>query len=56
MDQSVIDDIFSRLLEVRGRPGKQVQACSYRSPRSDNSALPLKIYSCNNPICEYSCS
>lgn len=25
MDQSVLDDIISRLLEVRGRPGKQVQ-------------------------------
>ncbi|TQE02229.1 hypothetical protein C1H46_012230 [Malus baccata] len=25
MDQSVLDDIINRLLEVRGRPGKQVQ-------------------------------
>lgn len=25
MDQSVVDDIMNRLLEVRGRPGKQVQ-------------------------------
>lgn len=25
MDQSVLDDIITRLLEVRGRPGKQVQ-------------------------------
>ena len=25
MDQAVLDDIINRLLEVRGRPGKQVQ-------------------------------
>ena len=25
MDQAVVDDIMNRLLEVRGRPGKQVQ-------------------------------
>lgn len=25
MEQSVLDDIINRLLEVRGRPGKQVQ-------------------------------
>ena len=25
MDQSVLDDIINRLLDVRGRPGKQVQ-------------------------------
>lgn len=25
MEQSVLDDVIRRLLEVRGRPGKQVQ-------------------------------
>ncbi|KAL9331341.1 hypothetical protein ACSQ67_000951 [Phaseolus vulgaris] len=25
MDQTLLDDIINRLLEVRGRPGKQVQ-------------------------------
>ena len=25
MDQALVDDIINRLLEVRGRPGKQVQ-------------------------------